>query len=85
MMQADGGDGSNSDLDVQAMRTFMGTAAGRADHLSKVQIEALERAEATTEIKFLRGTFKRGRRVIEHSTTSEPSAAITCRRSAAEV
>lgn len=67
MLRLDGRDGSDYDLDVQAMRARLGPTAGDADDLSEMQIEAVERAETTSE-----EVTKRGRRALERPTTSEP-------------
>jgi hypothetical protein len=51
MMWARDSNGSDSDLDVQAVRSYLGAATGAGHALRQVQVEALERAEARHEVE----------------------------------
>jgi hypothetical protein len=48
---ADGCSRTNSDVDLQTVRAHVGAERRRCDDLPQVQVEALERAEATTEVE----------------------------------
>jgi hypothetical protein len=51
MMHAGDSDGTNSNLDVQTVRAYLGATTGRTNDLPEVQVEALERAEASQEVE----------------------------------
>jgi len=46
-----GGKGADLNVDVQAVRAYMGPQKGHGDVLREVQIDALERAEAVQEAR----------------------------------
>jgi hypothetical protein len=46
-----GGEGADLNVDVQAVRAYVGATEGQRDVLREVQVNALERAEGVQEVE----------------------------------